>query len=221
MKVVRKVDIGHRARMLSEQALVGRPGAGALHALQHPVGGVLQRQVDVAAHLPAVGDGVDGGVGDGGRVEIEQPHPLDAVHAVEGADQPGQAIALLAVEPVEGGVLRDQQQFLDAASSQGLRLRPPPTRRSGCDSGRASWGSRRTRTCSRSLRRPSRRRSAPGWPAGVGWSRRRGRWGGPRQRRARLGTGGCERLRLASAASGSRCPAAGVVASLDAFGSRR
>ena len=56
------------------------------------------------------------------RVEVEQADPLEAVDRVQLAQQAGERAALVAVDAVERRVLRDEQQFLDAARRERARL---------------------------------------------------------------------------------------------------
>ena len=58
-----------------EQLVVGLPVARPAHALQHVRRRVLQRQVDVAAHLLALRHRVEHVVGDRRRVEVEEADP--------------------------------------------------------------------------------------------------------------------------------------------------
>ena len=118
MNVVRSATPGTRVRMRSSSCFVALARPGTLHPLEHRVGRVLQRQVDVLADLLAVGHRRERGVVDGRRIEVEQPDPLEAVDAVQAPQQPRQRATLAAVDAVERRVLRDEQQFLDAASGQ-------------------------------------------------------------------------------------------------------
>ena len=54
-------------------------------------------------------------IGHGRRIQIEQPDPLEAIDRVQLAQQPRERPALVAIDAVERGVLRDEQQLLDAA----------------------------------------------------------------------------------------------------------
>ena len=102
MNVVRSVTSGSAvAEALEEQALVARARPRPAHPLEDAVGGVLERQVDVADDLVAGGDRLDGLVGDRRRVEVEQPDPGDAVDLVQLAQEPGEGAALAAVDAVE------------------------------------------------------------------------------------------------------------------------
>ena len=122
MKVVRNVTPGTRSRIRAEQLVVGLAVARPAHALQHVGRRVLQRQVDVAADLLALRHRLEHVVGDRGRVEIEQPDPLEAVDRVQLAQQPRERAALAAVDAVERRVLRDEQQLADAALGERPRL---------------------------------------------------------------------------------------------------
>ena len=133
-------DPGQAFAQAEEQPLVAGARAGAAHALQHRVGAVLERQVDVLDDLARRGDGVDGLVGDGRRVEIEQPHPAEAVDAIELAQQAGEGAALAPIDAEEGGVLRDQEQLADAAVGELRAPRPRSIRPSGCGTGPRSFG---------------------------------------------------------------------------------
>ena len=115
-------DTGNARADPVEQALVAGARARPFHALQHRVGRVLQRQVHVAAHLVQPGHGVQHVVGDRGRVEVQHPDPLDAVHVLQRLQQARQGAALAAVVAVERRVLRDEQQLLDAARGQRVRF---------------------------------------------------------------------------------------------------
>ena len=140
MNVVRSVTPGTRVPDPVEQPLVAGARAGPLHPLQHRVRRVLQRQVDVLADLLALRHRLQHVVADRGRIEVEHPDPLEAVDAVERAQQPRQRAALAAVDAVEARVLRDQQQLLDAARGQRSRLARRSSRPAGCDSCRAASG---------------------------------------------------------------------------------
>ena len=62
------------------------------------------------------------------------------VDRVERAQQAGERAAFLAVDAVEGRVLRDEQQFLHAARGQLPAPRARSTRPAGCDSAPRSVG---------------------------------------------------------------------------------
>ena len=55
-------------------------------------------------------------------IEVEQADPFEAVDRVELAQQTGEGAALLAVDAVERRVLRDEQQFFDAARGERARF---------------------------------------------------------------------------------------------------
>ena len=122
MKVVRSATPGDAGADPLEQTIVGLPRARPLHPLQHVVRRVLQRQVDVLADLVALRHRVERRVVDRRRVEVEQADPLEAVDRVQLAEQTAERAALLAVDAVEGSVLRDEQQLLDAARCERARL---------------------------------------------------------------------------------------------------
>ena len=85
-------------------------------------GGVLQRQVDIPADFLAFGHRLEHIVGDRRRIEIEQADPVEPFDLVQLAKQPGQRATLAAIDAVEGRVLRDQEQFTDAARGERSRF---------------------------------------------------------------------------------------------------
>ena len=109
-----------RVPEVREQRLVTAARAGTAHALEHRRRRVLQRQIDVAHHFFARRHGVNRLGRDRGRVEVEQPDPLEAVDGIQRPQQPAERTAILpvAIDAVEGRVLGDEQQFLDAARGQ-------------------------------------------------------------------------------------------------------
>ena len=90
---------------------------------------MLKRQVDVLADLLAFRHRRQRLVVYRRRVEVQQPDPLEAVDRVQVAQEPRERAALAAIDAVEGGVLRDQQQLLDAARRERARLADDRLRR--------------------------------------------------------------------------------------------
>jgi hypothetical protein len=90
---------------------------------------VLQGKVDVLADLVALRHRREGPVVDGRGVQVEHPDPLQTVNLVELAEQAGQRSALPAIDAVERGVLRDQQELLHSTRRQ---LRGLLHDRAGC-----------------------------------------------------------------------------------------
>ena len=115
-------DPGHAAADAREQRIVGLSRPRALHPFEHGVRRVLQRQIDVLADLLAVGHGAQRPVVNRRRVQVEQTDPFEAPDRVQIAQQSGERAAFAAVDAVERGVLRDEQQLLHAARRQGLRF---------------------------------------------------------------------------------------------------
>ncbi len=112
-------DARHARADAAQQALIAGTRARPLHSRQDRVGGVLERQVDVLTDLVTFRHGIEYVVSNRGRVEVQHPDPLEAVGLVQRAQQPGERTALAAVYAEEAGVLGNQQQFLDAISSEG------------------------------------------------------------------------------------------------------
>ena len=83
---------------------------------------MLQRQVDVAADLPALSHRRKHVLGDRGGIEIQQADPLEAVDPVQLAKQARKRATLTAVDSVERRVLRDEEQLLDPAVGQIARF---------------------------------------------------------------------------------------------------
>ena len=84
---------------------------------------VLQRHVHVLAHLRERRDRVDQLRVDRRRIEVQQPHPLDAVDVVQRLQQLGETAApRAAIATVHRGVLRDQDQLFRSAGGERARL---------------------------------------------------------------------------------------------------
>ena len=76
-----------------------------LHALEHRVGNVLQRHVDVAAHLVARGVEVDQFLSPKRRISVHQAHPLNALHLGERFQKAHELRPAVEVGPVAHRVL--------------------------------------------------------------------------------------------------------------------
>ena len=94
----------------------------AVHRRQLGVGDVLEGDVEVFADLRFGGHHLDHVVGEGRRIGVVQPDPLDAVDAAEPAQQFGQHAASVEVDAVIGRVLRDDDQLADPAGGELARL---------------------------------------------------------------------------------------------------
>ena len=125
----------------------------APHRLEHRIGNVLERHVDVARDLGALGDGPDQLVAPVGRVGVEQPDPEIALDLLQLAQQVGERIAprridrrarpglfLPAVHAEIGRVLRNEIELLHALGHEPRAPRPRSKRPCGCDAVRASAG---------------------------------------------------------------------------------
>jgi hypothetical protein len=66
---------------------------------------MLQREVDVLAHLGALRHRGQCVVADRRRIQVEQPDPLEPVDLVQGAQQPRQRATLVTIDAVERRVL--------------------------------------------------------------------------------------------------------------------
>src|SRR5262249_38162927 len=89
-----------------------------LHAPQHAVVDVLQRQVEVRDDLASGGEGVDQLVGEVDRVGVEDADPLDTVDAVQFAQQFRETNTTVQIEAIVGRVLGDDDQLADAVLGQ-------------------------------------------------------------------------------------------------------
>ena len=109
-----------------------------LHQLEDARAGVLERHVEVGQDL-AFGHQRQQVVDVRIRIDVVQAHPdaefAERLAQVEqlGLHRPAapEAGAVLDVDAVGAGVLRDDQQFLDAGLDQRLRLRASPRRSAG------------------------------------------------------------------------------------------
>ena len=130
MKVERRVEVGADRRASADARRASCPARpGAACAFSTSGRGVLERDVEIGQHL-ALGhqrdDLVDMRVG----VDIVQPHPgaelAELLGEVEefGADLAvaPRALGVFDVDAIGRGVLRDDQQFLDAGLDQPLGL---------------------------------------------------------------------------------------------------
>ena len=115
-------DAGDPLANAREEPVVGLARAGALHALEHGVRRMLQRQIDVVADLVALRHRRERVFVNRRRVQIEEADPLEAVDRVQFAQQASEGAALVAVDAVEGRVLRDEQELFDAARGQRARF---------------------------------------------------------------------------------------------------
>ncbi len=91
MRVVRNVTPGTLSRIRDSSAIVNPSIARAPHALEHVRRRMLQRQIDVSAHLPALRHCVEHIVGDRGGVEVEQPDPVRPSIASSRRNRPASA----------------------------------------------------------------------------------------------------------------------------------
>ena len=94
----------------------------ALHAAQHAIVDVLQRQVQVGHDLPRLGQCVDELVREVDRVGVKDADPLDALKRVEFAQKLREAHAAVQIQSVVGGVLSDQNQLADSIGRQFARF---------------------------------------------------------------------------------------------------
>ena len=94
----------------------------APHHREDAVGAVLQRDVDVGADLRVVGHQAEHILRKAGGIAVVEPDPFDAVDLRELLQQAGQAAFSVAVEPVVGRVLGDDDEFLHALGGQAARL---------------------------------------------------------------------------------------------------
>ena len=111
-------EIGDRLAQRAEKVLRGRTVDAALHALEHRITRVLQRQVEVGHDPVAAGDRRDEPVGEVDRVEVHEPDPLDAVDPLERREQLDQSGLPVDVDPVEGGVLGHDDELAHAVGRE-------------------------------------------------------------------------------------------------------
>ena len=155
---------------------------------------MLQRQVDVLADLLALCHRVQ---------DVVSRWSLDTGRACESTrvrrrdsarEAVGEGAALLPIDPVEARVLRDEQQLLDAAAAQALRLANDRVVRPAAIVAAQRGDDAERALVVAALRRSSRRRSAAGSRACAACRRRRCRSVGFGDR----GCGGRNRARTGS-----------------------
>ena len=94
----------------------------AVHVPEHPVTGVLQRNVDVMTDFRFFGHDPDQLVRDVILVGVHDADPFDAVDPAKLLQESGQHRAAFDVLPVITGVLCDQDQFFRSSLCQAVRL---------------------------------------------------------------------------------------------------
>ena len=90
----------------------------SLHSFEDSAADVLKRHVEVREDLAGLGDRSNQLVGEVDRVQVHEADPLDAVDLFELAEEFGEHDLAVEVHAVIGGVLSDDDQFLDAVSCQ-------------------------------------------------------------------------------------------------------
>ena len=98
------------------------PVAEPAHRAQQRAAGVLEGQIEVRGHARCAGDGLDETGPELGRLQVADPHPLDAGDRRQGGQYLLQQAQVAEVLAVGGGVLADQVQFPDAARGQPFGL---------------------------------------------------------------------------------------------------
>ena len=117
MKVVRRARPGNAIPQLLKKRSRVR-GGRAVHRQQRQVVRVLQRDVDVLAHLVVGRDLVDQLLGEVGRVAVQQADPAQALDPRQLAQQRGQRGAVLPVAAVLVGVLGDEVELEGARGDE-------------------------------------------------------------------------------------------------------
>ena len=92
--------------------------AAAVHRLQHGVVAVLDGQIKVRHHLGIANQGGNKFIGDTFRIGVQHADPADAVDGLQLVEQLADSPRLAPVLAVSGGVLGDQDQFLDTLTCQ-------------------------------------------------------------------------------------------------------
>ena len=75
---------------------------------------MLERYVDVVADVAVACNGIDGVVGEGGRVGVVQAYPFSAGLGGQPVEQRAQTAFAIEVQTVVGGILRNDNQLFDA-----------------------------------------------------------------------------------------------------------
>src|SRR5439155_18088374 len=83
---------------------------------------MLERQIDVLADPLALRHRRERVLVYRRWIEIEETNPFEAVDLVQLAEQPRERAALSAIDPVEGLVLRDEEQLLHPARCERTRF---------------------------------------------------------------------------------------------------
>jgi len=124
--------VAHFLEKVADVLAIGFP----VHLLEHVIGNMLKRDVDIAGNLGALGDGFDELVGPVGGVGVEEADPEVALEFVEGAEERGEGFAFGGVDPgggigavaealplvhaEVGRVLGDEIDFLHALGDEAL-----------------------------------------------------------------------------------------------------
>ena len=122
MNVVRNETPGTRARIRASSVSYPLPVPGRFIRRNTSSDACCSGRSMYLTTLSHSGHRVEDVVGDGRRIEIEQPDPVDAVNRVQLAQQRRQRRALAQIAPVERRVLRDQDQLAHAARRERPRL---------------------------------------------------------------------------------------------------
>src|SRR5207244_6773460 len=92
-----------------------------LHALEHGVARVLQRDVDVLGDPRLAGDRVQDAVRHGRGIGVHHANPDETVDLAQLAQQRRQAVAHSEIQAVARGVLRHEDDLANALFGEGPR----------------------------------------------------------------------------------------------------
>ena len=103
---------------LGQKLLYLRACIVTVHAVEQSVAGMLQRNINILAHLVAFGEGCNQIVRKVVGIQVHNANPLNALQLVEITQKLRQKQLAGEVLAIAGGVLRHDNQLLDAVSSK-------------------------------------------------------------------------------------------------------
>ena len=95
-----------------------RPASPPVHGLQNSVTAVLDGNVEIRKHMPAVPDRIEKIIRYLIRIEVENPQPVQPFQSVEFLNKIGKHQPSGKIDAIAGTVLRDQGDFLHSAFDQ-------------------------------------------------------------------------------------------------------